>query len=137
MGTEIAISRTTVLPPEAIFDAWTDAARFSAWWWPQFPDVEYEIDARPGGSYRIWCEAIGIGAHGEYTLVERPSILTFTWVWDGDGGHPPDPVTVAIDGFGDGSIVRLVHDCSADADGVADLTQGWSDVLDRLATLDT
>lgn len=135
MGTEIVVTRTCSLAPEGVFDAWTRGDRLAAWWWPQFPDVVYEIDARPGGGYRIWSEAIGIGAHGEYSIVERPSLLAFTWVWDGDGGHPPDPVTVAIDANGEGSIVRLVHDCSADADGVTDLTQGWSDVLDRLSTL--
>ncbi len=136
MGAEIVVERDTDLSPAEVFRAWTDATRFATWWWPQFPDVVYEIDARPGGAYRIWSAAIGIGAHGEYSVVEPPSRLDFTWVWDGDGGHPPDPVTVTIEpNDGGGARVRLRHDCSADEQGVADLTQGWNDVLDRLAAL--
>ena len=78
---------------------------------------------------------VGIGAHGDYLVVDRPSRLEFTWVWDGDGGHPPDRVVVGIVAASAGATVSLAHDCGAEPDGVADLTQGWTDVLDRLASL--
>lgn len=135
MGTHIVVSRSTGLSPDAAFRAWTDPDRLATWWWPHLPDTVYETDVRVGGGYRIWSEAIGIGAHGEYTELAAPRQLSFTWVWDGDGGHPPDPVTVTIAPEGAGSVVTVDHDCGADAAGVADLTQGWNDVVDRLAEL--
>lgn len=135
MTTRIEVTTSAGLTTTDAFEAWTNAERLAHWWWPHLPDTTYEIDARDGGGYRIWSEAIGIGAHGDYTVLDHPTRLGFTWVWDGEGGHPPEPVTVTIEPDGDGSTITVVHDCGADPAGVADLRQGWTDVLGRLASL--
>jgi uncharacterized protein YndB with AHSA1/START domain len=133
----IRVRRDVQLPPDAVFGAWTHAERLAAWWWPHLPDTEYAVDAHAGGRYRIWTETAGIGTHGEYSVVEPPRRLEFTWNWDGGAGHPPEAVVVTIEPDGNGSTVTVEHACSStDPNAIGDLEQGWRDILGRLAALE-
>ena len=37
---------------DAVWELWTTVAGLEQWWWPQFDDTRYEVDAREGGWYR-------------------------------------------------------------------------------------
>lgn len=136
----ITISRTVPAPPERAFAAWTDVAQLAAWWWPHLAGTTYDVDARPGGRFRIHGPAIGATVSGVYTEVDRPSRLAFTWNWE-DEGEPEsvvedteDTVVVTFEPDGDGTVVTVAHTSTAHVpEGVAE--QGWSDVLDRLVLL--
>lgn len=121
---------------EAVRRAFLDAGELARWWWPQWPDVNYRIDPRPGGSYRIHCDANGLGVHGEIlTLGDGAAVIT--WIWeDGPTEGPTETVTIQftdVDGpQGEpGTDVTVTHICG----DPEPLRQGWTDVLARLATL--
>ena len=133
----IRISRTVAGSPDRVFEAWTDVAQLAAWWWPQLTGTTYDVDARPGGHYRISSPTIGATVSGVYTEVDRPRRLVFTWSWE-DAGEPEavveDTVVVTFEPEVDGTVVTVAHTSVAhEPDGGAE--QGWSDVMDRLVRL--
>jgi len=129
----ITIARVVAATPERVFAAWTDARQLAAWWWPQLAGTSYDVDARPGGSYRIESPAIGATVSGVYTEVDPPRRLVFTWVWD--DGEPDDvvedTVVVTFEPVATGTRVTVEHTSVAHVpEGGAE--QGWNDVMDRL-----
>jgi uncharacterized protein YndB with AHSA1/START domain len=130
----ITISRTVAASPERVFAAWTDAEQLAAWWWPQLAGTTYDVDARPGGRFRIHGPVIGATVTGVYTEVDRPRRLSFTWRWEDDGEPDAvveDTVIVTFEPDGDATVVTVAHTSTAHVpDGGAE--QGWNDVLDRL-----
>jgi uncharacterized protein YndB with AHSA1/START domain len=129
----ITIARVVAATPERVFAAWTDAEQLAAWWWPQLAGTSYDVDARPGGHYRIESPAIGATVSGVYTEVDPPRRLVFTWVWD--DGEPEDvvedTVVVTFEPEDTGTRVTVEHTSVAHVpEGGAE--QGWNDVLDRL-----
>ena len=55
----VTVTRRVAATPDRVFAAWTDAERLAAWWWPQLAGTTYDVDARPGGRFRIRSPAIG------------------------------------------------------------------------------
>lgn len=55
---EFVISRVFDAPREIVFAAWTDPRHIARWWGPRvFTNNFCEMDARPGGAYRIVMQA--------------------------------------------------------------------------------
>lgn len=93
---ELRLSRRFAAAPERVFDAWTDPAVLRRWWAAQ-PDRDSpaaEVDPRPGGAYRLSMTDTSSGetrtVAGEYTIVERPSRLVYTWRWLHQSGFPDE-----------------------------------------------
>lgn len=133
----ITISRTVAGSPDRVFEAWTDVAQLAAWWWPQLTGTTYDVDARPGGHYRISSPTIGATVSGVYTEVDRPRRLVFTWSWE-DAGEPEavveDTVAVTFEPDGEATVVTVAHTSAAHVpEGGAE--RGWNDVMDRLVRL--
>ncbi|UFU01947.1 SRPBCC domain-containing protein [Ruania suaedae] len=133
--TTITVSRLVSADPEQAFAAWVEPAQMAQWWWPQWPDTEYELDARPGGEYRIVSAAAGVGVTGRFTVVDPPLRLAMTWLWISDDEAPgegaTDTVEVSFVPTEGGTVVTVLHTSTTHvADGGAE--QGWNDVLDRL-----
>lgn len=133
--TTITLTRTVATDPDSAFASWTDPAELATWWWPQFPDTEYALDVRVGGTYRILSASAGIGVRGEYLTVDRPDGFTMTWVWIEDGAAEADPdvadtVRVSFAATDGGTTVTVAH--TTDEAGMDAYRQGWNDVLDRL-----
>jgi uncharacterized protein YndB with AHSA1/START domain len=130
----ITISRTVPAPPERVFGAWTDASQLAAWWWPQLADTTYDVDARPGGRFRIASPVLGATVTGVYTEVDPPRTLAFTWCWQDDDEPDAvveDTVVVTFEPNTSGTVVTIAHTSTAHVpEGGAE--QGWNDVLDRL-----
>src|SRR4051812_34580039 len=101
----ITLTRRVAASPERVFAAWTDVEQLAAWWWPQLAGTTYDVDARPGGRYRIEGPAMGARVPGVYTGGAPPRRLVFTWVWQ-DVGEPAsveDTVVVTFEPDDDGT----------------------------------
>ncbi len=96
--------------------------------------TEAELDARPGGTYRVLVR----GSHpslGEFVEIVPDEKVVFTFGWD-EPDHPiparSTEVEITLVPDGDKTRVRLVHRGLPD-DAVDDHIKGWDHYLSRLA----
>ena len=95
-GNTLRMERTYQAPAQAVFDAWTSEEVIRRWWHAEhdWETTEAEVDLRVGGTVRVVMrnphEDIEYGGGGNYTEVEPPTRLAFTWIWDGDDHAPAD-----------------------------------------------
>jgi uncharacterized protein YndB with AHSA1/START domain len=134
---ELRLSRWSGATPERVFAAWTDPAVLRRWWaaHPDWDSPAAEADARPGGRYRLSMTDTSSGetrtVAGEYTVVERPRRLVYTWRWE---GMPAETVvTVEFHAEGDGTRVELHQAGFPDAHDRDMHADGWTGCLDNLA----
>ena len=86
----LRIERTFQAPAAAVFDAWTSEEVLRRWWHAghDWETTEAEVDLRVGGVVRVVMrdphKDAEYGGGGNYTEIEPPSRLAFTWTWDGD-----------------------------------------------------
>jgi uncharacterized protein YndB with AHSA1/START domain len=85
----VRIERTFDAPAEDVFDAWTSTEVIRRWFKPakDWQEPSAEVDLRPGGAIRVVMrgpDGTEVGAGGEYTLIDRPHRLEFTWTFDDD-----------------------------------------------------
>jgi uncharacterized protein YndB with AHSA1/START domain len=118
--------------PETIFPLLTTVEGHLRW-----EGTEAEIDARPGGVYRVVVagEYVGLGEYVEVVPNER---VVFTFGWD----MPDNPirpgstrVEITLVPEGQKTRLRLVHSGLPDADAVEMHGQGWGHYLERLAVV--
>ena len=125
-------------PPEKVFDAWTDAEGMRQWMRPgPTKDALTNLDVRVGGKYTIEMlfDEGSIKHWGEYTTVERPSKLEFTW--NADHFNEPTTVSLTFKKAGNGCELVLVHEGLPDEESVSNHTGGWGGILSKLKeTLD-
>jgi uncharacterized protein YndB with AHSA1/START domain len=110
-------------PPELVWDYWTDPKLLTEWW-----GIEADVQAAPGGSYRIVMEG-GPVARGEYTEVDRPKRLVFTFGWEGNTPSGPlapgsTRVEVTLTPHGEGTRLVLRHELPSTH--AADHSKGWA-----------
>jgi uncharacterized protein YndB with AHSA1/START domain len=127
----LVVEQLVPADPPAVHAAFTSADALARWWWPHLPGTTYAVDSRTGGAYEIRSPAAGIGVRGEFVVLEPPTLIRMTWVWlDEDRPSEPEDVAIELEPVASGTLVRVTHECVANAD---DLRQGWIDVLARLA----
>ena len=136
-GPIVRVEQDVPAPPAEVCAAWLDPQRLATWWWPQWPDTTYEIDARTGGRFRIHSDRAQLGAHGEYLHLgpeDEPEIL-MTWNWDNEGPSAAEElVRVRFESRdGVGTTVVMEHKLADPDLDVENPTQGWTDVMARLA----
>lgn len=76
----IILSRWFSVPAAELWKAWTDARTLARWWGP-FENPVCEIDARPGGSYRIVMrspDGTDFPLTGTFEEVQPPSRVVLT-----------------------------------------------------------
>ena len=89
-GLVLRIERTFDAPAQAVFDAWTSEEVMRRWFHadPEWETPSAEVDLRVGGRLRVVMRDPKVGedhgASGEYTVIDPPQRLVFTWVWDDD-----------------------------------------------------
>jgi uncharacterized protein YndB with AHSA1/START domain len=118
--------------PETIFPFLVDPELVAKWM-----GVEVEMDARPGGIYRNKLNDVAI-SRGEYTEVDPPRRVAFTFGWEGEGQHVPAGSTmVAIELLPEdgGTVVRLTHSGLPSEGTKPDHAGGWTQYLVRLKTV--
>ena len=132
----LRIERTFQAPAEAVFRAWTTEEVMRRWWQAAhgWETTEAEVDLRLGGVVRVVMrdpnKDVEYGGGGNYTEIERPTRLAFTWTWDGDTRRTLIEIDFAeADGI---TTVRFTHSGLWDEDAVRSHEDGWSGILDRL-----
>src|SRR5439155_10740514 len=96
MGTETTALKLThrfAAPRDEVFDAWTNPDVLRKWWSAAdtWSTPVAEVDARPGGRYRLSMKTNQGEIHtvgGEYQEVDRPERLVYTGQWE----EGPEPV---------------------------------------------
>jgi uncharacterized protein YndB with AHSA1/START domain len=127
--TDVIERRELSAAPDQVWLALTTADGLRGWFWPARFQTAVEADAREGGRYRIASPVADIAVAGEYTAVEPPGSLGFTWRWDGEDRE--STVRIELVKSEAGTELTLTHS-GLDDDQVEQHAQGWSDCLDRL-----
>jgi uncharacterized protein YndB with AHSA1/START domain len=144
---QLIIERTLKASPERVFDAFTDPAQLTKWWWPDgFTCPAAEVDLRVGGKYRLameWPSSIPADAQfshhmgGEYYEIDRPHRLVMTGrvVNDEQGELFATLIEVTFEARnGDTGLTmrQSYFEPKPPADVMAGAEQGWSEQLDKL-----
>jgi uncharacterized protein YndB with AHSA1/START domain len=134
-GRTVEVTQRVAGSPEDVFPFFTDPVKYKRW-----KGLEAELDARPGGVYRVkmWS---GGSAEGTYLVVDPPRRLVFSWGWrgvelpPGFADVPPGTTTVEVTfvADGDGTIINLRHTGLPTEAAEAVHRFGWTDYLPRLA----
>ncbi|NNC43374.1 MAG: SRPBCC domain-containing protein, partial [Acidimicrobiia bacterium] len=144
----VMIERTLDAPVELVWQMWTDADHFAAWYGPMGATIpKAEMDVRVGGR-RLICMAMEtpngpmqMWFTGEYREVVPNQRLVYTEAMSdengnvqsgGQDGHPESTdVIVELEDLGGKTRMVMTHvGIPADSPGAA----GWSMALDSLAT---
>ena len=137
VGRVVRIERTFDAPIEEVFDAWTSEEVLRRWWHagPDWETPSAQVDVRLGGSLRIVMRnpqrGTDHGGSGEYTVIDRPHRLSFTWIWDDD---PSNPQLIELE-FSEqdrATTVRMVNSGITTDAGRDQHEDGWQKCLDNL-----
>lgn len=142
----LVLTRTLNASRELVFEAWSDPKHLVRWWGPNdFTLPHCEQDFHVGGRYRFCMRApdpgSGTGAtrdhwvRGEYTHIDPPSRLVFTWLReDADGDIWCDTVIeVTLEQRGANTLLTLNQTTFATVPHCEEHNIGWNECLDRLA----
>jgi uncharacterized protein YndB with AHSA1/START domain len=91
-GRVLRIERTFDAAAEDVFDAWTSEEVMCRWFHagPDWDTASAEVDLRVGGEVRIVMRGPSgnlVQMGGEYTLIEKPRRLEFTWNFSDHPGN--------------------------------------------------
>lgn len=128
--TELTLTRTVPHTPTETWTMWTEPETFNSWFWPERLAPVTTIDARQDGRWRIESPVAEMGVEGEYSVVDEPTALRFTWHWDGE-----DEVTQVAVGFAavdGGTEVTVQHQGFTSDEDQQRHVEGWTHCLDRL-----
>ena len=135
-GTTVRIERTFDAPVGRVFEAWTSEEVLRRWWHAEhdWETPNAELDLRVGGTIRITMRdpAAGQdhGGGGEFTVIEAPRRLAFTWTWDDDPSNP-QLVEVEFTPRGERTTVVLTNSGIPPA-AREDFHEGWQNSFDNL-----
>jgi uncharacterized protein YndB with AHSA1/START domain len=134
----LRIERTFAAPADVVFDAWTSVEVLKRWWHAE-TDWETpfaEVNLRVGGAIRVTmrnpADGTEYGGGGEYTTVDRPRRLVFTWTWDGDDETRRQLIEVEFLADGERTTVILTNRGLPSSE-VEDYRDGWNNSFDNLA----
>ena len=119
---------TIAASPETVFRLLTDPVQYVRW-----KGKLAELEARPGGTFRVEFPNTKDIASGRYVEVVPGRRVVFTWGWEGNEMVPPGSSTVEIElePVGSGTRLRLIHR-GLPQQAVASHTEGWDYFLPRL-----
>ena len=136
-GTTLRMERTYDAPAQAVFDAWTSEEVLRRWWHAghDWETTEAEVDLRVGGAVRVVMrnphEDIEYGGGGEYTEVEPPTRLAFTWTWDDDSKR--QLIEIDFEESDGATRVRFTHSGLWDEESRISHEDGWGKAFDNLS----
>jgi uncharacterized protein YndB with AHSA1/START domain len=128
-----------------VFDAWTKAEHVCQWFGPHmFTNEDCVVDPRPGGTFRLGRRGPDgtVGQlSGTFHDVIRPERIEMTIAWVNEKGEPiiSADYTIVLTEVREGTKLSMTarvtkaEDWAAQA--LAGMQEGWSQSLDRLASL--
>jgi uncharacterized protein YndB with AHSA1/START domain len=136
----LRIERTFDAPIERVFEAWTSEEVLRRWLhgMPGWETPTALVDLRVGGTIRIVMrdptDGTEAGAAGEYSVVEPPRRLVFTWVWD---DQPDQPQLIELEfSERDGRTTVLMTNSAISTDRrLESQERGWQHCYDNLERL--
>jgi uncharacterized protein YndB with AHSA1/START domain len=127
--TDVVVTRSIAASPETVFSFFADVERWLLW-----QGVGGEVDAQPGGSFRIRMPG-GQVASGVFVEVVPHRRLVYTWGWEGDAPPlAPGSTTVVVELEPDeaGTLLRLTHSGIDEPPVAEHHREGWERYLERL-----
>lgn len=135
----LEIERIFNATPDRVFDAFSTVDAMSQWFGPGDCNVvRGEIDFRVGGRYLLRVNTSEDGeveVVGEYTTIQRPSRLAFTWRWQDNPAVNPSDSTVDITfaPHPEGTRLLLRQAGIENDDSRREHNYGWNAAFDNLA----
>jgi uncharacterized protein YndB with AHSA1/START domain len=130
------VQEITIKAPAArVFEALTDPTQRMKWWGQEgrFETTNAESDLRLGGRWLM--SGMGMGrpfrVEGVYRIIERPSVLAFTWLPSWDEQATETLVRFDLHERNGFTTVRLTHSGFA-TEGSRARHQGWPQILSWL-----
>jgi uncharacterized protein YndB with AHSA1/START domain len=131
----IRIERTFHGGAREVFEAWTSVEVLRRWWHAEHDwETPYaEVDLRVGGAIRIVMRDRNgqeYGGRGEFTEIDAPRRLAYTWTWDDDAATQ-QLVEVDFTDHGDSTTVVFTNS-GIPAQAKDDHVMGWQNSFDNL-----
>jgi uncharacterized protein YndB with AHSA1/START domain len=136
--TTLQMKRTYEAPAQRVFDAWTSEEVMRRWFHagPDWETPVAQVDLRVGGAVRVVMrdphKDVEYGGGGEYTVVDPPHRVAFTWIWD-DEPEWTTQIEIEFQEEGDRTAVRFTHAGLRDEEAVRSHEGGWGEAFDNLA----
>jgi uncharacterized protein YndB with AHSA1/START domain len=136
--TTLRMERTFRAGAQAVFDAWTSEEVMRRWWRVEsdWETPVAEVDLRIGGSVRVVMrtqDGTEYGGGGQYTEIDPPHRLAFTWIWDGNDTR--QLIEIDFEETDGATTVRFIHRDLWDEEAVRSHEEGWNGVFDNLERL--
>jgi uncharacterized protein YndB with AHSA1/START domain len=129
--------RTFQAPAREVFEAWTSVEVLKRWWHasPDWETPHAEVDLRIGGTIRVTmrnpADGATYGGGGEFTVIDPPRRLAFTWTWDDDALSRRQLIEVEFIDRGDQTTVVMTHSGVPESEK-GDYSMGWDNSFDNL-----
>jgi uncharacterized protein YndB with AHSA1/START domain len=124
----LRLRREYPIPPQQVYEAWTDAGLLSQWFGcgPDMLWTVHEWDVRPGGAIRVSLEfdAGPFEVTGQFLVVDPPHRLRYRW-------QAEQVVDVIIEDWPGGSRLTLEHSGLSEME-MPIVTAGWASGLDQI-----
>jgi uncharacterized protein YndB with AHSA1/START domain len=135
----LVLKRELAASPDVVFDAWTQPEHMQHWFGPtpEFKLPIREVDLQVGGKYRIGFESPDGAMHivgGEFSVVEKPNKLVYTWEWEEPGEHAGCETLITIDfnAIEAGTELVLTQERFGSTEMRDSHNMGWSGAIDQL-----
>lgn len=131
----LSLSRHFPVPPEKVWDAWTQPEGLKQWFGPDAGKVDIaEVDLRVGGRYHILFYTLDGDWHdvsGTYREVKRPERLSFTWAWKSTPERE-SLVTLTFKAARGGTDFTMLHSQFFDLAARENHESGWVGAIAKL-----
>ena len=131
----LVVRRRIAATPEELFDAWTDADGMRDWMCPgNIRSVEVRMEPRVGGSLLvIMRDPDKTYEHkGQFTIVDRPSKLAFTWIAAVTDMQPTLVTVEFVRTTERETELILTHERFPRKEVSDQYRDGWSQIVERL-----
>lgn len=132
----LRVERTFDAPASKVFEAWTSPEVMRRWWHAvhSWETPLAEVDPRVGGAIRLIMRNPADGTEyaggGEYTLLDPPRRLAFTWAWESEPSAR-QLIEVEFIDHGERTTVVLTNAGLPEAEK-DDYRDGWQNAFDNL-----
>ena len=134
----LRMKRTFEAPAEAVFDAWTSEEVMRRWFHARhdWETTEASVDLRVGGAVRVVMrnphEDVEYGGGGEYTEIDPPRRLAFTWIWDNEPSRQ-QLIEIEFEEADGVTAMTFTHSGLWSEETVRDHEDGWGTCFENLA----